>query len=364
MKKVIKFIVPFLVASSAIFSGCKKKEYKDDKILLSFGDVHSEGYKEITIQKLNELVKAKESFLLVVSTNTCGCWNEFSPNLNKYLKENKAICYKVDFNQIKDVASAYDLNLLSSSTTTFAIFENGKLTTTLNSSEDGNIMYDEKKFSQYMSEKVRLPGCYFVNKDDFYAIKESGKNAVIYFERSECSDCTKLNPSILREYINKHSNINKIYVFDFQPYWKRSEDKDFKSYVQLKDELGLNEFTLDEEGNQIPSTINPTYGYGTGVFPYFSYIENGSFKSGAVIYNDKITKQDNKYLISNSYYTSERVSKLDYTNTVLLDKELSADDVNESAYGVTWKDESMNKIYGEILTSFLDYTLPKVTFTF
>ena len=352
MKKLVKFLLPFLVASSAIFSGCKKKESQDNRILLSFGDIHSTGTTEITLQKLNELVNAKDSFLLVVSTNTCGCWNEFSPNLNKYLTDNKAICYKVDFNQIKDVASAYDLNLLSSSTTTFAIFEDGKLKTSLNSSKDDNIMYDESKFAKYMSETVKLPGCYFITKDDVSTIKSSGKNAVIYFERTECGDCTAMNPTILRSYVQKHPNANKIYVLDCQPYWRRSTDEDYQSYLDTKDELGL-------------STVNnPLYGFDTGVFPYFSYIENTTYASGAVVYNDIIVKQDDKFVVSNSYYTSEMAAKLQYTDTVLVGKELTSDDVNESAYGVMWKHESANKVYEDILTSFLDYALPKTTYNF
>lgn len=352
MKKMIKILLPFLVVSSALISGCKKKETQDTRILLSFGDIHSEGTTDISIQKLNELVNAKESFLLVVSTNTCGCWNEFSPNLNKYLTTNKAICYRVDFNQIKNVASAYELNLLSSSTTTFAIFEDGKVKTTLNSSKDSNVMYDENKFSKYMSETVKLPGCYFITKDDYSKIKASGKNAVIYFERTECGDCTAMNPTILRSYVEKHPNANKIYVLDCQPYWKQSSDPDYQSYLETKDELGL-------------STVNnPFYGFGSGVFPYFTYIENGSYASGAVIYNDTITKEDNKFIVSNSYYTTEMATKLEYTDTILVGKELTSDDVNESAYGVMWKHESANKVYENILTSFLDYALPKTTYNF
>ena len=352
MKKLVKILVPFLVASSTILSGCKNKNKTDDRVLLSFGDVHATEATEITLQKLNEVVKAKDSFMLVVSTNSCGCWDEFRPNLNKYLSTYRTLCYKVDFNQIKDVASAYGLFLLSSSTTTFAIFENGKLKTSLCSSDDKNIMYDEKKFFQYMEETVRLPGCYFITKDDVATIKESGKNAVIYFERTECGDCTSMNPTILRSYVNDHPNANKIYVLDCQPYWRKSTDADYQSYLDTKDELGLS------------NVNNPTYGYSSGVFPYFSYIENGAYASGAVIYNDRVEQQDSKYIVTSSYYTSERVASLQYTDTVLVGKELTSNDVNVSDYGPSWTHESANETYKNILNSFLDYALPKVTFTF
>ena len=56
--------------------------------------------------------------------------------------------------------------------------------------------------------------------------------------------------------------------------------------------------------------------------------------------------------------------KLQYTDTVLVGKELSSNDVNESTYGVMWKHESANKVYENILTSFLDYALPKSNYNF
>ena len=354
MKKLVKILVPFLVASSALFSGCKNKKNDDTRIQLDFGDIHAFETTEITIEKLNELVKAKENFLFVVSTNTCGCWSEFRPNLERYLADNHLICYRVSYDQIKDVASAYELYLLSSSTTTFAIFENGKVKTTLCSSDDSKIMYDEKKFAQYMNETVRLPGCYFITKNDYLSIKDSDKNAVIYFERTACGDCTALNPGLLRSYVKAHPNMNKIYVVDCQPYWRAQTDGDYESvYVAAKNEFGLSE------------TTNPNYGFGKGVFPFFSYIENGNYASGAVIYNDSV---NTNLIVTESYYTTERVASLEYTNTVVQGKQLAESDVSKGSYNdhdyVIWNHDSADKVYEGILNSFLDYALPKTTFEF
>lgn len=349
MKKVVKFFIPFLIASSAIFSGCKKNEKQDDRILLSFGDVHSQGTTAIGVDKLNELVNDKDSFLLVVASTTCGCWTEFRPNLESYLVENKAICYQIDYEQIKDVGSAYDLFHLSSSTTTFAIFEDGKVQKTLCTSDDSGTMYDQSKFFAYMEKVVKLPSCYFITKDDFHTIKDSGKNAVIYFERTACGDCTYLNPRILRSYIKNHPNMNKIYVIDCQPYYRKKDAADYQTYLDVKDELGL-------------STVNnPTYGYGAGVFPFFSYIENKQYASGAVIYNDSV---DSNMVVAKSYYTEEMVASLEYTNTVVQGKQLTSDDVNIRGTYVSWKHEAADSVYEGILNSFLDYALPKTTFTF
>ena len=128
--------------------------------------------------------------------------------------------------------------------------------------------------------------------------------------------------------------------------------EDYQSYLDFKDEMGLS------------TANNPTYGYGAGVFPYFAYIENGQYASGSVIYNDSVTKQDDKYVVSDSYYTTERAQSLQYTDKVIKGLELTADDVLVFGEFGMWKNESADKHYKEILNSFLDYALPKQTYNF
>lgn len=353
MKKVVKFLLPILAISTTVFSGCKKKETNDNRTILSFGDVHSTTFKDASLEDLKKLKKDKESFLLVVSSNTCGCWNMFQPVLNSYLESTRTICYHVEYLQIKDVASAYGLDLITDDTTTFAIYEQGELKTSLCTSDDSKTMYDKERFAKYMNETVRLPLCYFITKDDALAIKQSGQNAVIYIERSKCDDCLDLNPTVLYDYAKAHPNSNKIYVVDCQEFWRAKTDPEFDSiYIPVKNELGMTVET------------NPTYGFSTGVFPYFSYIENGSYASGAVAYNDAVEKQDDKYVVTDSYYSEERISSLQYTDTIIVGKELSSDDVNDNGSWISWDHESARKVYAPIINSFLDYALPKVTYNF
>lgn len=349
MKKVIKILLPFLVASSAVFSGCKRKnkDKEDNRVLISFGDVHATESKVIDIAKLAEITNAKENFLFVVSTNSCGCWSTFEPILNQYLTSNKMLCYRIDFNSFKDAAATYGLANASSSTTTFAIFENGKVKTFLNNANDDNIMYNTDKFNQYMNETVIKPSCYYITKEDVDAIKASDKSAVIYFERSACGDCTSLNPGLLRDYVKAHPNMNKLYTYDAQDYWRRSTDEDYQSYLDFKTEVGLS------------NVNNPTYGYDTGVFPFFSYIENGQYASGSVIYNDSLGEVDGKKVVTKSYYTTERAASLQYTNKVVQGLELTANNLDSNG---RWTRESQDKVYKEILNSFLDYALPKQTY--
>ena len=348
MKKIIKILTPFLLLNCVALSGCQKK---DGRVLLSFGDVHAVKSRTVELEYLDNAIKAKENFLLAVSTTTCGCWDEFQETLNPYLKKNKALCYQITYNQIsnKDVAASYGLTMVSKSTTTFAIFENGKIKTSLNSSNDSEIMYTTKKFEKYMSQSVRLPSCFFIKDEDVEKIKKSKKNAVIYFERNGCGDCSALNPGILRKYVENHGKMKKIYVLDCEEHWRKSTDLDYDDYLKFKKDMGL------------AAETNTTYGYQKGVFPFFSFISNGKYSSGSVIYNDSLTKEGNKYKITDSYYSTERVKKLQYTSTVIQGKTVPSSDV--TAYG-TWKNEKADAIYEDILNDFLDYALPKTTFAF
>lgn len=355
MKKIAKILLPIMAFSVCALSGCNN----DDRVLLSFGDVHASTCKEITTDDLNDVISRKESFMLVVNSTTCGCWHDFKPSLESFINENKALCYQISYDKyIKlEPDARHGLNSLSSGNTTFAIFENGTLkkTITTDTAKNREIMYKEDKFAQYMSENVILPKCFFIEKDDVATIKASGKSAVIYFERSGCGDCNALNPTLLRSYIKEHNDMNNIYVLDCQPYWasqKTSTKEQFDAYVAFKEEMGL------------AVTTNPNYGYGAGVFPYFSLIENGNYSSGAVVYNDTVEKVGEKYVITDSYYTSEMVQKLTYTNTVLKGMELSSEDVTVNSNYIMWPNDNANEVYKPILNAFLDEALPKVTYTF
>ena len=347
MKKLTTFILPFLLCSSPFLSSCKS----DTRTYIEYGDPFATESKLISLNELDEKIANKETFLFIINSNTCGCWLDFQAVINDFISNNKVPCFRVDYNTIKDVYTAYGIEYISSSTTTFAIFEQGKVKQCINSSDQPNIMKDKKTFAKFMSENVILPGCYLISKEQYQTIKESGKNAVIYFLRSECDDCKAINPGILKKYIANNQGANKIYCLDCQPYWRSSNAEDYQSYLDIKDELGLS------------IKNNPIYGYGKGVFPYFSYIENGNYASGAVIYNDTITQEGNKYIISESYYSNERVGNLNYTKTVLQGKSLKESQLNFN-YAISWKHENADKSYEGILKSFLDYALPKVTFTF
>lgn len=357
MKKLCKLLVPFLVLGASVLTGCDK----DKRAFLSFGDVHAKTFTSITTDNLNDHIENEESFLLVVNSTTCGCWSDFQQVLVPYISENKVICYQISYEEYTKLGAdeRHGLTSLAKGSTTFAIFKNGKLKKSISTGKQSKIMYNYENFSNFINENAVLPKCFFITKDDVSTIKASGKNAVIYFERSGCGDCNALNPTILASYVKSHKDMNNLYVLDCEEYYRKSNAADYDSYVSFKNEMGMASEYKTVAGN------NPIYGYGGGVFPFFSYIENGTYASGAVAYNDVVTKENDKYVIVDSYYTEERVSKVSYTDTVLKGKEIPEKELDKFPSGyVSWKHEYANKHYEKIIASFLDETLPKTTFTF
>lgn len=344
MKKLCKILLPFLVLSASLVSCGNDDDNETEKVNLSFGDVHGT-IKHVSMEHFQDIVDSKENFLLVVSSTTCDCWRDFKSVLEKYTKENKLVCYEITYGEIKDFAHMYNLNL-SSGTTTFAIFKNGQKKYSIKSGES-DAMEDYEKFKGFMDASVNKPKAYYVTEEDIKSLKKSSKSAVIYYERSNCGDCGYINPTMLRDYIESHSSMNKLYVLDCRDWWKSPADPAYQDYLDKKTEFGLS------------SVENTKYGFDAGVFPYFSLIENGEYSSGAVVFNDELEKNGNEYVVSNSYYTEERVAELSYTSTVI--KGMTVTDATESGY---WKQEAAAKVYKPILNAFLDYALPKVTFTF
>ena len=80
-------------------------------------------------------------------------------------------------------------------------------------------------------------------------------------------------------------------------------------------------------------------------------------KDACVYFNDSISqREDGKWMVSETYYTQERVAKLKYTNTVLKDMVLDDADLQEyPGYGTFWTQDGAAKYHNEILKSFLQY---------
>lgn len=361
MKKLTKILLPFLVLSSAFVSGCGKDKEDNLKINLSYGDIHTEKVTEIIGADLYQKIHDdKENLLMVVSAEGCTCWEEFEPIINKYIKENRLICYHVSYSEFSSFAPSVGL-VLNKSTTTFAIYENGELKFNVHTDPENKTMSDYKTFKTVMDDTISMPHCYFVNIDDVDKMMASDKTEVIYFERSGCPDCTYANKTILKDYVYGHQDMKNLYILDCQ-YWIDIKKEDENAYKALKNKYGLSE------------AINPDYGYGEGSFPFFSLIENGKWTAGADAFNQSVEKVGDKVKVTSSYYSEARVKKLKYLDgldgvtKVLDDHIIPEGKYSEKEYeGVSyysWDKADARNYYEPLVTAFLKYSLEKVTYTF
>ncbi len=146
--------------------------------------------------------------------------------------------------------------------------------------------------------------------------------------------------------------MNNIYVIDCQ-WWK--DDLDNVEYQAKKNNYGLSHCN------------NPEYGYDDGVFPFFSFVKKGNYLSGAVAFNDEVSKVNGKYVITNSYYDQDRLEKFDYLanvqTKVLEGMELPASDVSDNGKWISWDKDKAVKYYEPIIDAFLDTYLPQVNYT-
>ena len=281
---------------------------------------------------------------MVIADTSCGCWSEFRPIINAYISENHIDCLFFKYSEFKDVISKYGVNATKGNTS-FIIYQEGQVKVQIKS-DSGNTLKNKSDFYKFMEGMVKLPKLYFIEEKNYTDVTDDG--AIIYFERSGCSDCTYLNPTVLANYVKKHPDMNNIYVLDCQTWL---DNLDPVEYQAKKNRYGLS------------STNNPDFGYDTGVYPYFSYVKGGRFLSGAVAFNDTVEKVNNKYVVTNSFYTNERLPELGYLNNVgtkvIKGLELSSSDINDNGEWLSWSRDSAVKYYEPIIDAFLDTYLPQ-----
>lgn len=350
MKKLLKIFVPILAISAASILGSCDKHEKQQRVLLSYGDIHSSGvidHETISSKELRDkIVVDKESILLAISSDNCGCWSDFRPLLNNYIMNNNLICYHKTYSEFKDYMSELKIEF-EVGHVTLAIIENG--------AAKFNIIHDYEKeettvqseFDKLMDSLIIKPKFYYINEEDYFTMKASDKTELVYFARSKCGDCNEINRTILNEYVHEKEFDQSIYVLDCQKYLAT------ETYQDKKHSFGMSE------------SANPKYGFSQGVFPFFSLIQNGEYISGAVAYNETLEMKDGKVVVSESYYDETRVQNLTYTDYVLTGKTIPEGEYNYDPANkeYSWIKKYATNEYRGLIYSFLDYALPQVTYS-
>lgn len=347
MKKKILFSLPILAVSASFMTGCNSS---DSRIRITYGSPLLSEMVELTYSDFTQKMTYGENMIVATYdsevSESCGCWINFQPILNRYSDEKDTIIYKMDRHYI--VNNPYGLILPSGSDPTFFVTNKGNLEKQYvynTSSPSSELFKNYAKFKDNMDSLVKEAQLMLVDIDYVQKaiFEENRTDFVLYQARSACPDCSYCTPNFLEPYAAKNNLKNKIYVVDIQSIY---DDK--PTYQAYKDKMEMSE------------SANATFGYQQGVVPTFQIWSNGVLKDTCVYFNDSVAKNEEtqKWYVKESYYTEERVANLKYTNTVLLGHEIPDDEIEEIQYGsktyYAWKQSAMAKIYNPIVSDFLN----------
>lgn len=357
-KLLLSVIVPLLFASLV---GCTSEQ--KEKPRLTYGSevsVSLSSLKELNNAEL--LVKArdeKEVFLLAVHqgeySEDCLCWATFKDVIVNYMNYFNRIVYVYNAQNQDDSLKNLHIEKLEQSTPYLYVF-NGeeKLVCFSYSNQKDRVLFEDRKgnaLKERVDRVVDKPVLYYMDPEAVESEANKNKNGflVLYIRRG-CGDCKYVLPNVIIPYINSHDLITDIHLVDLQDLYdiQNNPETSGMPYDAMKDRC-----QLSEDGNE-------TYGYGKGVVPTIHYYHQGILSDASVFFNDEVSqKEDGSYYISNSFYSEERLTSLNYLDNVqtkvLKGMILSEEDVikTESGY-MFWAQEKAAQYHTPLLLSFLD----------
>ena len=309
------------------------------------------------------LVEDKENFVLLVhgSEDTCSCfttWHDtvFAP----YVKRNRLLVYAMTLKEFESDEHYYGVKRVLGYDTV-AVFRDGMLAhQACTDDQAAPFVTDPAYFSNWMKARVGNPEIFYVNETILDGFYKGSSPFTVYFARETCGDCSYLNRTALRDYLDATDIVDKnFFLFDLDPYRPAKDDPDYdvrmEEYQGIKDKYGL---SWDED--------NPA-GYDTGAVPTVYYIQpDGSSFDGDVIeaagvfYNEMIVEG----AVSGAYFTKERYDSGDAYLTYLRDVNLPTKWLDELTFETTepviygTKAHEMLKEYEEpIFRALLDYAI-------
>ena len=319
----------------------------DNLIRLDYGNIHSYNIQNLaeipeqTYDSLTSAIKNTESFMLMIYNDTAGCgdcWANFQRVLVEFVNEYHVDVMYIGRSQIVDKADTYGLYLVAGDLPSIAYFKRGKLvrqTTYISTNEnDRKIFNSYKSFIEHINKNVILPKMYYIDKDVLDKKISNNEEFTIYFARSGCGDCKKVNTGFLHSWVDslKGSEEENLYVFDLQKYYGTD------AYQPLKDGYGLSDVN------------NPILGYSTGMVPTFQHRKGSEVKDMVVVYNDYFAKDSNTLV---SYFTQERVNAMPFLKGKEGDFVLDGKTFSDTDKA-NWRDSVQAEKHNPILQLFFD----------
>lgn len=350
MKKKLA-LIPILTLT-ALLGSCGGS----NKVELSYGSLIDTTFTDIDYSTLSTKLEEQENMVLVVypgADSTCSCWIQFKYVIEEYVRENTPIIYGIDAFDIMGMSDTFNL-VLSTSSPTLNIIKDGKIKEEFQYSTKNTQKFFKNSidFKNIIDTYCDLPELLYIDetKLDHLIANETDPYILMYFYHS-CPDCSYCLPNVVLPYMKKNEVNIPFYLVDLEVEGIMLKDgvsdKKSEQYLNFK----KNHFLSDE--------LNKTFGYSGGVVPTFQYWNNKVLETASVFFNDTISKVDGKYVITSTYYTSERISNLKYNAPVLEGMEIPSTDVIEyERYEyIAWDQEKASAVHSPILNSFLDYCL-------
>lgn len=376
-----------LALALGTFSGLTACSPKPHSVSLNYGQCLDEELKVIHHSELNSMVNEKKNFLLVVipEDEHCGCWQNFKRIcLEPVIKERHLIIYAIRAGQFRDTEEnelpRFGLNVINDRET-IAGFLDGRLFVQAEYDRTNPMFWNYETFKKWLDKYFTMPTMYYISLEQLdllYAQKDT--DFTIVYGYDSCIDCTYVYRTLFKEYSNNNRNAKPFFLIDadrLRPE-KVIEGKtvvdEETSFIPFKKERGLTDqdpkFGYTDVG-KVP-TLFQIHAKGKDADGKIIYTGDDVIKSGAVVFNDTIKKIDDKYILTESYYSEERKQYLKYlenvpegTETVLQGREIPKEEiitypVNGHEYYV-WRQECSEKCYRPLLNAFLDDALPKTS---
>lgn len=349
MKKIIPLL--FTIFSSVSLFSCNK-EMKENKSTLTIGSMVDKDLTEIDSYNSlqSKIDNDEETFLIALhygSSPSCGCWMTFKNQIKKYIVNYHVRVYSIDSFKIPD-ENGYGFIPLKADEPALYLVNKGKIVKKYQYGSKAleTFFTDMEAIKKELEKYINYPNYYYVNEEFLNTnLKENPVNkAAVYFMRNGCGDCKYAWPHFMKEYGEDKTFDVKVWVFDLQEYYDLNDDK--VTYSSIKEKYELSE------------SANQNYGYLQGVVPTTQYYENGLLKDATVYFNDELEKQDDHYVIKDSYYSEERLSKLNYISSldtkVLKGMEIPSEDViaYEEYHYYAWNQSAASKYHDKFIEAF------------
>ena len=336
--------------SGSILSSCTNAN-EDKRVALDYGTIRSTELDDIRSQaaiKYDELtskIAHKDSFMLVVYTPGCGCWDDFAPVVTEFM--NKTHC-NVEYLSVYELTIQKDqfgIYTVASDMPSVCLFKRGQLKIQSTYGLHDKLMFKNySHFQEFADANIILPKMYYIDEATYDSYISSNKEFNLYVARKLCPDCQALDREVLYNWSDSIEKINNnLYIFDIQSYYPTTEE-DKPAYQALKDKLGLSEET------------NPTLGYSTGMVPTLQHRKGNEITDMITVLNDMPDYGGDSTKLE-SYFTAERVSHMPFlkntTLTVVLD-EMTLSEEQVSGWFTGAKDAFNAQYHYPIANLFLD----------